>query len=291
MQGSAMSAENDKVNSYIMPTESAAEMARLINLDRGITGAMGSLFPANLDLTGVSRVLDVACGPGGWAREVAYNYPDINVTGIDISETMINYANGYVKVEQLENISFAVMDITKPLTFPDDHFDLVNARFMAGFLRKEWWPQIIKEFARITRPGGFIVLTECDTWGSTNSKHFEADKVRSLKAIARAGLSQHPLSSDLGAIPMLAQHLRNAGCRDIQQQPHLLDYSAGTPAHEALYENFRVSMVLAQPFYKKMLQVSQEELDADYNAVLLEMMQPDFRGLWYFVTAWGVVQA
>lgn len=116
-------------------------------------------------------------------------------------------------------------------------------------------------------------------------------KARSLKAIARAGLSQHPLGSDLGAIPMPAQHLHNAGCRDIQQQPHLLDYSAGTPAHEALYENFRVSMVLAQPFYKKMLQVSQEELDADYNAVLLEMMQPDFRALWYFVTTWGIVQA
>jgi SAM-dependent methyltransferase len=283
-----MSTDHDKDNSYVMPTESAAEMARLINQDQAITETMGDLFPNNLDLTGVRRVLDIACGPGGWAREVAYRFPDVEVVGVDISQTMIDYANAYVKVQRLENISFMVMDATKALNFPDGAFDLVNARFMAGFLRKEWWPQVIKEFARVTRPGGFIVLTECDVWGNTNSKHFENEKARSLKAIAKAGLSQHPLGLDLGAIPMLVPHLRAAGCRDIQQQPHLLDYSAGTPAHGPMFENFRVSIVLAQPFYKKMLQVSQEELDADYNAALAEMMQPDFRALWYFLTAWGV---
>jgi SAM-dependent methyltransferase len=275
-------------NSYVMPTESAAEMARLINLDQAITEAMGGLFPTNLDLTSVRSILDVACGPGGWAREVASQFPDVEVTGIDISKTMVDYANAYVKVQKLDNIHFSVMDATKTLEFPDARFDLVNARFMAGFLRKEWWPQIIKEFARVTRPGGFIVLTECDVWGNTNSEHFEIDKVRSLKAIAMAGLSQHPLGLNLGATTMLKQHLHDAGCRDIQQQPQLLDYSAGTSGYPAMLENFRVSMVLSQPFYHKMLQVSQEELDANYNATMAEMMRPDFRAHWQFLTAWGV---
>jgi hypothetical protein len=54
-----------------------------------------------------------------------------------------------------------------------------------------------------------------------------------------------------------------------------------------MLENFRVSIVLAQPFYRKVLQVSQEELDADYNAIMAEMMQPDFRAHWQFLTAWG----
>lgn len=275
-------------NSYIMPTESAAEMARLINLDQAITEAMGGLFPTNLDLTGVRSILDVACGPGGWAREVASQFPDVEVTGIDISKTMVDYANAYVKVQKLDNIHFSVMDATKTLEFPDARFDLVNARFMAGFLRKEWWPQIIKEFARVTRPGGFIVLTECDVWGNTNSEHFEIDKVRSFQAIAKAGLSQHPLGLNLGATTMLEKHLRDAGCRDIQQQPHLLDYSVGTSGYPAMLENFRVSMILSQPFYHKMLQVSQEELDANYNATMAEMMRPDFRAHWQFLTAWGV---
>jgi SAM-dependent methyltransferase len=283
-----MSTEKQKENSYVLPTESAAEMARLINQDQAVTEAMGGLFPTNLDLTGVRRVLDVACGPGGWTREVASQFPDVEVTGVDISRTMVDYANAYAKVQKLDNIRFSIMDATKTLQFPDASFDLVNARFMAGFLHKEWWPQIVQEFARVTRPGGFIILTECDVWGNTNSEHFEIEKTRSLKAIAKAGLSQHPLGLNLGATPLLAHHLREAGCRDIQQQPHLLDYSAGTSAYPAMLENFRVSMVLAQPFYRKVLQVSQDELDADYNAVMAEMMSPDFRAHWYFLTAWGI---
>lgn len=283
-----MSSEQDRKNSYILPTESGAEMARLINQDMAVTEAMGDLFSAGLDLTNVHSILDVACGPGGWTREVATQFPDTEVVGIDISQTMIDYANAYVKVQQLDNIYFLVMDATKPLDFPDASFDLVNARFMAGFLRKDWWPQIIKEFARVTRPGGIVVLTECDNWGDTNAPHFEADKTRALKAMARAGLSQHPLGLDFGATPMLAQHLRAAGCRDIQQQPHLLDYSAGSPAHQAMFENFRVSMKLAQPFYLKMSEVTQEELDKEYDATLLEMMQPDFRAIWYFLTVCGI---
>jgi len=279
---------NNTKNSYILPTESGAEMARLINQDMAVTEAMGSLFPANLDLTNVHSVLDVACGPGGWTREVATQLPDTEVVGIDISKTMIDYANAYVQVQQLDNIYFAVMDATKALDFADASFDLVHARFMAGFLRKDWWPQVIKEFARVIRPGGFVVLTECDTSGDTNSEHFEAMKARVIKAMARAGLSQHPRGLNFGATSMLAQHLRDAGCRDIQQQPHLLDFSAGSPAHKTMFENLRVGIKLAQPFFLKMSEATQEELDTEYDATLLEMMQPQFRAIWYFLTAWGI---
>lgn len=283
-----MSSEHDTKNSYVLPTESGAEMARLINQDMAVTEAMGDLFPAGLDLTNVHGILDVACGPGGWTREVATQLPDTEVVGIDISQTMVDYANAYVKVQQADNIYFLVMDATKVLDFPDASFDLVNARFITGFLHKELWPQVVKEFARVTRPGGFIVLTECDTSGDTNSELFEAMKVRITKAMARAGLSQHPLGLTYGATPMLAQHLRDAGCRDIRQQPHLLDFSAGSPAHQTMFENMRVAMKLAQPFYLKMSDVTQDELDKEYEAILQEMMQPHFRALWYFLTAWGI---
>src|SRR5437016_5431135 len=118
---------NNTKNSYILPTESGAEMARLINQDQAVTEAMGSLFPADLDLTNVHSVLDVACGPGGWTREVAAQLPDTEVVGIDISKTMIDYANAYVQVQKLDNIYFLVMDATKGLDFSDASFDLVHA--------------------------------------------------------------------------------------------------------------------------------------------------------------------
>src|SRR5579885_3757190 len=46
-------------NTYVAPTENAAEMARLIDQDRLVTEAMGGLFPPDLDPQAVRAVLDV----------------------------------------------------------------------------------------------------------------------------------------------------------------------------------------------------------------------------------------
>src|ERR1700680_5073373 len=140
-------------NVYFNDPESGAEMARLLSQGRLITRGMGALFSERSDLSGIHRILDVACGPGGWALEVAFTYPEIEVVGGDISRAMINYANTQVRVQGLNNASFQVMDIQKPLNFPNSSFDLVNARFI-NFLPAAAWPGLMHEFGRITRPGG-----------------------------------------------------------------------------------------------------------------------------------------
>src|SRR5579875_2720631 len=240
-------------NTYVMPPESAAEMARLIDQDRLVTEAMGGLFPPDLDPQAVRAVLDVACGPGGWVREVAYQYPDIQVTGIDISQTMIDYANGFVRVEGLDNAQFQIMDATQPLAFSDGSFDVVNARFMVGFLRRSAWSQVVRELARVTRPGGRIILTECDQTGTTNSEAF----------------------------------LTEAGCQQIHLRPHVLDFSAGTTANVAMFENLKVGFKLGQAFGVKMGVATQEELDELYDKVLADMLSESFRALWYFLSVDG----
>src|SRR6266436_6885658 len=115
---------NRRENIYFNDPESGAEMARLMDQDRLITRGMGGLFPERSDLSGIQRILDVACGPGGWAQEVAFAYPEIEVVGFDISRAMIDYANAFARVQGLHNLSFQVMDILQPLTFPDSSFDL-----------------------------------------------------------------------------------------------------------------------------------------------------------------------
>jgi len=80
----------------------------------------GGLFPEHPDLAAVRNTLDVACGPGSWASEMAYTYPDMQVTGIDISENMIRSAQEMARVQRLENVHFQVMDATQPLGFADN---------------------------------------------------------------------------------------------------------------------------------------------------------------------------
>ncbi len=134
-----MKPESSPDNTYILG-HSHAEMVRLTEQDHHITEGMGGLFPEQPDLSGINRILDVACGPGGWPLEVAYAYPDKQVVGIDVDEGMISYATELARAARLDNVSFRVMNAIEPLDFPDAYFDLVNARFMVGFLPTTLWP-------------------------------------------------------------------------------------------------------------------------------------------------------
>jgi ubiquinone/menaquinone biosynthesis C-methylase UbiE len=272
---------------YVISPEEGAEMARLIDQDRTITEAIGSLFPPELDLLPVRRLLDVACGPGGWARDVARQMPDVEVTGLDISEQMIRYARAYAQIEHLENADFLIGDVTKGIALPDESFDLVNARGMLGFLHKSMWPNVIKEFARLTQPGGFVVLTETDDFGHSNSEAFERYQAYILQGVAKAGLSQHPLGTHWGAAAMLKVHLRAAGYQNVRIASHILDYSAGTQANGSIYKNFSISHKLIQPFLLRMGISTQKELDELYEQCFADMQEENFSALWSFVTAWG----
>jgi ubiquinone/menaquinone biosynthesis C-methylase UbiE len=271
---------------YISDPESGAEMARLIDQDRLITNGMGGLFPERSnDFTGIHRVLDGACGPGGWALEIAFKYPEIEVVGFDVSQAMIDYANAQARVQGLENASFRVMNLLKPLDFPDNSFDLSNVRFV-NFLPAMAWPQFVGELARVTRPGGFIRLTESEWWYFTTSPALETLNSLVIKAIqVQGGYSQ--TGRFTGILPLLGDLLRKAGCVNIKLVSHAIDLSYGTVAYEGFRRDASVVFKLFQPFIMRMQVASQSELDDLYHQMVLEMLQEDFHGIMLPLTAVG----
>jgi SAM-dependent methyltransferase len=273
-------------NVYISDSESGAEMARLIDQDRLVTRGMGGLFPERSnDFTGIHRVLDGACGPGGWALEIAYSYPEIEVVGFDVSQAMIDYANAQARVQGLDNASFKVMNLLKPLDFPDSSFDLVNVRFV-NFLPAATWPQFVRELARITRPEGFIRLTESEWWYYSTSPTLETLNSMVIKAIqVQGGYSQ--TGRFTGILPILGGLLRDVGCINIKLVSHVIDFSFGTEAYEGFRRDASVVFKLFQPFIIRMGVATQEELDRLYDQMLLEMLREDFRGLMLPLTALG----
>lgn len=277
-------------NPYFMDPESGAEMTRLISLDRMITKCLGGLFPEHsaADLAAVRRVLDIACGPGGWAQEVAYAYPKKEVVGIDISQSMISYARTQAQVQRLDNAHFRVMDATKPLDFPDRSFDLVNARLI-GFFPKSIWMPLIHECWRITRPGGIIRLTEMEMGicGITNSAAVERLNALTMQAFYLTGHGFSPDGRHVGTTPLLGRFLRDAGYQNVQQWAHVLDYSVGAEAHEEFCQGNMVGFKLIQPFLLQTKVTTQEELDPLYEQALVDMRSSDFCGLAYYLTAWG----
>ncbi len=105
--------QDDRVQpgSYILDTENAAEMARLTKQDRLVTTGMGGLAAAYDDLSGRHHLLDIACGPAGWALDVASTFPHINVVGIDINRQMIASAQAQAQARQLANADFRLVQL------------------------------------------------------------------------------------------------------------------------------------------------------------------------------------
>jgi SAM-dependent methyltransferase len=93
-------------NTYVIDSESAAELARLMRQDHLLTTGMGGLFPERANLDGIHQILDIACGPGGWVLETAFQNPGKDVYGGDISQKMIAYAQGQAKIQGLSNAIF-----------------------------------------------------------------------------------------------------------------------------------------------------------------------------------------
>ncbi len=279
---------DDNENTYVIDPESAAEMGRLMDQDLLVTKTMGELLPEQVNPSKIHSILDIACGPGGWALEVAFAYPEIEVMGIDISQAMIEYARMRARTQQLSNAGFLVMNALAPLDFPDDAFDLVNARFLVGFMPPTTWPKLVHECLRITRPGGAIQITEVNNiLGMSTSPAMEKMDAMALRAYQLVGRSFSPEEHHNGLLPRLGRMLREAGFQHIQLKAHVLDFSKGAEAYNGWYQNFKTAFKLAQPFLVKTGVGTQEEVEALYQQMLEEMKEEEFCALWFFLSVYG----
>lgn len=277
-------------NTYVIDSESAAEMARLMRQDHLLTQGMGGIFPENIDLSNVQRILDIACGPGGWVLETAFAHNDIEVVGVDISERMINYARTQAQVQQLDNANFYVMNALKPLNFPDASFDLINTRLIVAFMLPEVWPLFLQECQRLLRPGGVVRLTDLE-WGLSNKEAYEKYCGLFNQALQRAGQSFSPNGIHMGLIPMLRRLIQESGFVQIGQKAHAIEFSYGTEAHEGFYHDLAAAFKLLQPFITKWQVATQEELGELYQQALADMQAEDFCALWILLTVWGTKQS
>ena len=119
-----------------------------------------------------TRFLDVATGTGDLALDCANTYPDVNVTGVDFVQEMVD--NGLKKVEN-QNLKERVIlkwgDATN-LEFEDNSFDVTAIAFgIRNIPDKE---KTLTEMRRIIVPNGQVMVLELTTpepgfWQNTYS--------------------------------------------------------------------------------------------------------------------------
>lgn len=105
------------------------------------------------------EILDVACGTGRWAAEMATLFPQANVVGLDLKAPPVESG---ATMQRPDNFTFLQGNMLEGLPFPDNSFDFVHQRLVIVALPTSQWVQQARELLRVTRPGGWVELVEGD---------------------------------------------------------------------------------------------------------------------------------
>jgi ubiquinone/menaquinone biosynthesis C-methylase UbiE len=278
-----MTPESSNTKTYIFDSDSSAEMARLINLDHFMTQSMGGSLSGIDNPSSLHHVLDVACGPGGWALDVAHTLPQAEIAGIDISKPMIDYAYARAQSLLLTNVSFGVMDITEPLEFSDDTFSLVNARFLFTVLKREAWPPLLSEYFRITQPEGIIRQAELVAVSTTSAALLKQYSLLS-RYLYLNGHGFSPDGTTIGVEAVLSHLLKQVGFTNIRHMVNVQDFSQGVPDWIEGYRYHEVLGLSMLPLFVKQNLITQEEADRLHQQTMVDMLGDEYGFMAYIHT-------
>jgi len=130
------------------------------------------------------EVLDLACGPGFTACELAKTVgADGCVLGVDLNEELIATAQQAKESEGIENVSFQLGNLYD-LDLPENSFDFVYARFVFQHLEK---PELVlSNVWKLLKPGGVLCILDIDdNWTS-----FAPESEAFVKFIRQSGAGQ-----------------------------------------------------------------------------------------------------
>ncbi|KAF3386801.1 Secondary metabolism regulator LAE1 [Penicillium rolfsii] len=116
----------------------------------------------------LKHVLDVGTGKGSWAIDVADQYPDATVRGVDLFPPPVTWVP--------PNCLFEVDDIQKEWTWREP-FDLIHIRQLLGSFTPEGWTALYQQCFENLAPGGWIEQIEFDVRVRSDDGSLPADSV------------------------------------------------------------------------------------------------------------------
>lgn len=165
---------------YIM--EDPREAQRLADKVDAEAWVEKHIFP--LDLTGKS-ILDVGCGPGVIAREIAKSVPNAQIVGLDLSPSRLRIAQ--LNANDHSNITFKQGDAQR-LPYGDCEFDFVYCRFLLEYLSDK--ETAVREMYRVLKPSGRVLLQDLDgqlLWNYPEDNELQSRIEATLKSLAKTG--------------------------------------------------------------------------------------------------------
>ncbi|RKP25881.1 S-adenosyl-L-methionine-dependent methyltransferase [Syncephalis pseudoplumigaleata] len=135
---------------YLLPND-VDEADRMDTLHYMLRFMLSGNYAASIDHP--RRMLDVGAGTGTWALEMAAEYPQCEITGIDIS-------NIQPQAVLPRNVQFEIMNVLHGMAYNDNRFDYVHMRFISSGIPATYWATLIEDLARVCAAGGVVEIID-----------------------------------------------------------------------------------------------------------------------------------
>ena len=153
-------------------------------------------------------ILEIGCGHGIRSQMMAINHDQSKVTGLDISELLLDEAR---KSNSLPNLYFKPGSIYE-LPFEDETFDFVYLRLVFMHLNE---PQkALSEIQRVLKPGGICLIEDADR----NCMHFHPKPAEFNKFWQEIQEGQRNMGGDPNVGSKLESYFMNSGFKGVHAQ-------------------------------------------------------------------------
>ena len=238
---------------YLLPRH-ASEIDRLDVQHHAFRAALGANYRA--PVRAPALVLDVGSGTGQWGFEVAEELPGSLVVGLDLVSGKPDRPPRYRPIRA---------NLLDGLPFVDGAFDFVHQRLLFLAVPLASWPAVVRDLARVTRPGGWVELVEGPALRLDNAgPAIERLRDLTLELAAARGLDTTSTIAD-----SLDDFLRQADLRNVEREEVRLPVGEwGGRVGSLLATDFRAAFTR---FLEARTGIAEEE-----RVVLLQRVQEEY---------------
>ena len=162
-----------------------------------------------LDIKKGNHVLDIGCGIGDQAQSMARLVgAEGKVIGTDLSHAMIDIAKSRTASSNLPVEFFVADAVEQP--FPDQSFDCIRLERVLMYIKDV--EAAIKEFKRLLKPGGKLVVFDFD-WDAIVIAHPDKALTRKIVRYASDSFPNGRIGGEL------FQQFKKAGFKDVRVKP------------------------------------------------------------------------
>ena len=222
-------------------------------------------------------ILDVGCGTGRWATEMARRFPQANVIGVDIAPPTTEAGDG--ADTRPENYTFVQGNVLERLPFADNSFDYTHQRLLVAAIPAARWPNVVAELIRVTRPGGWVELLEAESRLPNAGPGLQASMRWASALAGRRGI-------DPASASQIGDFLRQAGAQRVATRTIALP--VGEPAGRLgvmAKADLLAGMTGLRGIVTTMGIISESDFDANTRQIEAELSSG--RISWPFYIAYG----